>query len=112
MQFAIASTDGTPYLWCEQHSVLADGRIAFEVINGSWKGIYDPKKEEVYVDYNKNTHYGKIVWQGRAPFSLSHYNEALVWIDEQVSLTGGRSRDWIYVDAGEADYTEEDQIPF
>ena len=112
MQFAIGDEKGNAWLWCEQHGVLSDGRIAFEVINGAWTGIYDPQKHEIYVDYTKETHYGKLIWQGKAPFS--HYNGALAWINEQVVLTGGEIRDWIYVDAGEADYTESEdcEIPF
>ena len=112
MQFEIGDEKGNATLWCEQCSVLSDGRIAFEVINGLWTGIYDPQKHEIYVDYTEETHYGKLIWQGRAPFSRYHYNEVLVWINEQVVLTGGEVRDWIYVDDVKADYTEEEEIPF
>ena len=115
MQFAIGDERGKASLWCEQHDVLSDGRIAFKVINGLWTGIYDPKKYEVYVNYTKETHYGKLIWQGRAPFDEYEYNDALKWINEQVALTNGELRDWIYVDNGKADYTEnyEDcEIPF
>lgn len=114
MQFVIDDGKGKASLWCEQHSVLEDGRITFEVINGSWRGIYDPQKHKVYVNGSSTVNDGKIIWQGRAPFSLYHYNEALVWVDEQVALTGGVLRDWIYVDTGEADYTESEdcEIPF
>jgi len=98
MQFAIACKDGNASIWCEQNSVLPDGRITFIVINGDWTGIYDPQKHEIYVDYTKETIYGKLIWQGKAPFYSHDYNSALRWIDEQVSLTSGRIRDWIYVD--------------
>ena len=112
MQFVIGDGNGKASLWCEHRGVLEDGRITFEVINGSWTGIYDPQKHKVYVSGSGTGMDGKIIWQGRAPFSLYHYNEALAWVDEQVMLTGGRIRDWIYVDNGKADYTEDNQIPF
>lgn len=84
MQFVIDDGKGKATLWCEQHSVLPDGCITFEVINGSWRGIYDPKNHKVYVNGSDTVNDGNIIWQGRAPFGLHHYNEALAWVDEQM----------------------------
>ena len=112
MQFAICDERGKASLWCEQLSVLSDGRVSFRVLNGFWTGIYDPQKHEIFVDKTGTTRYGKLIWQGRAPFNPYHCEQILAWIDEQVMVTGGRIRDWIYVDDGEADYTEIPEVRF
>lgn len=82
-QIGIAGPDGRVSLWCDVINRREDGTIEFDVINGAWAGTISPAGD-VWVEHTNRTFRGnKIVWEGKAPFLESEYNEAIRWIEEQ-----------------------------
>ena len=79
MQIAIADNTGNVSLWCDVISINEDGSIDFNVINGAWRGRYDNGK--VYVEYNKATIPGFLVWAGRRG---GNYNDVIPLIQEEI----------------------------
>lgn len=110
MQIAIAKDDLKISIWCEVTDEDSDGTIHFTVLNGAWDGWING--DEIYVKDTYESHFGnKIVWKGVAPFSSWSYNEAISWIQESVDSSGGRIRDYIYIEP-KSKYDDEDDIPF
>lgn len=110
MQIAIADSQNRVNLWCDDVRTYDNGKTHFSVINGAWDGWI--KDGEVHVkDTGKSFFGNKIVWQGIAPYS--DYNEAMAWIQESVTASGGRVRDYIHIPSKVKIPEEwEDDIPF
>lgn len=81
-QFALGS-DGQLSLWCKSDGVTKEGHQKFFAINGYWNGTFDGS--QVYVDRTEKVYPAEILWQGKAPFAESEYNEAMEWIRGQIS---------------------------
>lgn len=75
-------------IWCEVVDRFENGRIKFYAINGGWYGSFlngvvtidSPMAPE-----QSQRHEATIVWQGKAPFSVQKYAEALNWIDNEIA---------------------------
>lgn len=80
--FAICQ-GGRVSIWCRSRGTLKNGTRKFEVINGGWTGFIT-KAGEVHTTKDGKAGTGTVCWEGVAPFRWDDYNEAIVWIEEQI----------------------------
>lgn len=66
-------------LWCH-YSHKQNGNLVYRVINGAWDIILDTDGN-VLPPYE----YSVVVWQGTAKFAERSYDEAIDWLNDQIS---------------------------
>jgi hypothetical protein len=85
--FALATDPNDPtkvQLWCE-YSRVNKNSVSFNVINGSWDGIYYPDRGEIKIKYTNKTVPVVKAWEGKVPFpENTDYNDAMAWIEKQI----------------------------